>query len=68
MLDKKPLVEPLLSMWISLVSRAASASVTFKPGYDQLLELDTTDGEYDNPLYFRLLPMQCVACLLFITT
>jgi len=44
-LDKKPLIEPMLNMWISVVSLAGCSAGSFKMDFDRMLETDVTDGE-----------------------
>jgi len=44
-LDKKPLLEPMLNMWISVVSLAGCATGSFKTDCDRVLDTDIADGE-----------------------
>lgn len=44
-LDKKPLIEPMLNMWISVVSLAGCATGGLKTDFDRVLETDIADGE-----------------------
>jgi len=44
-LDKKPLVEPMLNMWISVVSLAVCTAGSLKIDFDQVLETDMADSE-----------------------
>jgi len=44
-LDKKPLIEPMLNMWISVVSLAGCATGSFKMEFDRAHETDMTNGE-----------------------
>jgi len=46
-LDKKPLIEPMLNMWISVVSLAGCATGCFKTDFDRVLETDIGDGELE---------------------
>jgi len=44
-LDKKPLVEPMLNMWISVVSLAVCTAGSLKIDFDRVLETDMADSE-----------------------
>ena len=44
-LDKKPLIEPMLNLWISLVSLAGCTAGNFKTDCDRVHEMDMTNGE-----------------------
>ena len=44
-LDKKPLIEPMLSLWVSLVSLAGCVNGNFKTDFERLTESHLTDGQ-----------------------
>ena len=44
-LDRKPLVEPMLNMWISVVGLAGCTAGSFKTDFDQLHEMDVNNGQ-----------------------
>ena len=44
-LDKKSLIEPMLNVWISVVSLAGCATGSFKTDFGQVHEMNITNGE-----------------------
>ena len=50
-LDKKSLIEPMLNVWVSVVSLAGCATGSFKTDFGQVHEMPITNGELPGAAY-----------------